>query len=149
MPSAQAPNPVDTSGIGLERNGPGAPGAAERAASHAASWSGCQSTVMAPPSDGPLAEWAVPKLPSTPSCSPLSRLSSAPKYTFAPWASAAIVPSGVPDCGVTLITGGPPEGGESNVPERPGPLPSALVLILNPPLCTFSFCAVWSVHTCA
>src|SRR5947209_327077 len=116
MPSAHAPNPVDTSGTGLERNGPGAPGAAESAATHAASWSGCQSTVMAPP----LAEWAVPFLPSTPSCSPVSRLSSAPKYTLAPWASAAAEPSGEPDCGVTVTVGGA-AGGFGGAGEQPPP----------------------------
>src|SRR5438270_13197764 len=107
MPSAHEPKPVETRGTGLERNGPGAPGAAASVASQAATCVGCQSTMMAPPSEGPLAERLVPKLPSTPSCSPVSRLSSAPTYTLAPWGRLAMEPSGDPLCGLSDTEGGP------------------------------------------
>src|SRR4051794_16841825 len=96
MLSAQEPKPASTIGIGFVRNGVGSVGLAARVASHAAICPGCQLIVMAPPSDGPLAEpllgvWVVTgvQVPSyagpdvqsrwTPSCSPLSRLSSAPR----------------------------------------------------------------------
>src|SRR3954470_7536790 len=108
MLSAQLPKPASASGTGFVRNGVGSPGLAARVASHVATSAGCQFTVMAPPSEGPLAEWLLPVSGSgvqsgipvqsrwTPSCSPVSRLSSAPMYNVASCANAAAEPSGAP-----------------------------------------------------
>src|SRR2546423_959008 len=60
MLSAQLPKPASASGMGFVRNGVGSAGLAASVASHVATSAGGQFTVMAPPSDGPLAEGLLP-----------------------------------------------------------------------------------------
>src|SRR2546428_2880825 len=75
-PSAQAPKPPFANGAGAE--GTPAASAACSVAIHALAAAGSMLTCIPPPSLGPLDTWL------DESCSPPSRLSSAPKYTSTP-----------------------------------------------------------------
>src|SRR5438046_5310785 len=75
-PAAQAPTPPFANGAGAESSP--AASAACSVAIHALAAAGSMLTCIPPPSLGPLDTWL------DESCSPLSRLSSAPKYTATP-----------------------------------------------------------------
>src|SRR5207253_10556199 len=75
-PSAHAPKPPLANGAGDESSPTAS--AACSIATHALAAAGAMLTSSAPPSLGPLDTWL------DESCSPLSRLSSAPKYTCSP-----------------------------------------------------------------
>src|SRR5206468_7905945 len=75
-PSAQAPKPPFANGAGAASSP--AASAACSVATHALAAAGATLTSIPPPSLGPLDTWL------DESCSPLSRLSSAPKYTCSP-----------------------------------------------------------------
>src|SRR6266516_3329147 len=75
-PSAQAPKPPLANGAGAESSP--AASAACSIATHALAAAGAMLTSSQPPSLGPLDTWL------DESCSPLSRLSSAPEYSCSP-----------------------------------------------------------------
>src|SRR5437016_14627300 len=98
VPSAQPPPPASATGTGFSAIGAGDPPWATtmRSASQVDVCPGCQLTEMLPPSEGPLTDRVVPYWPFTPSCSPVSRLSSAPRYSCPPVSRLAAEASGVP-----------------------------------------------------